>query len=452
MDEPGEVPQQEVATKEEVQKLTDEISHIKELLRTLTVAVLSGSDNTPTGETSRKAHHGSEADQEDVRPTQEFQHGIGAGSSPAPVKVSPPLSRPLGRGRVKRARMGSLEEEDNDSTEARSTASRAGRKRSENLKPDTLKVFKFDGTDYQIWSKAMQLYLDGAGLWEVVSGEDVRPDDPEDLEDWRLANTKACNVLFSSLTREQQKNVVNCDLATEMWKTLREIYARKSMVNQARLIQEYEDYHMQRGVSMQKYIADIQSYIGKLRAIGVDYPDKTIVLKVLRGLSEEYSVDRKILFNQDNLTFEEVCSRLQSEALMSEKVKGRAGQGSSQNPHPHPMANTSQGSYGYRSQPQGSQPSGSGGSGFKGAPSTRCFICRDSGHLSLDCPYKSASGEKVYICYLCKQSGHVAAKCPVHPEQIKPQSARTAGKMPESRAKAGSSHMADAMDINEEVD
>ena len=52
-DEPG-VP--EVATKEEVQKLTDEIGNIKELLRTLTVAVMEGRDHTPTGDTSRKAH------------------------------------------------------------------------------------------------------------------------------------------------------------------------------------------------------------------------------------------------------------------------------------------------------------------------------------------------------------------------------------------------------------
>ena len=449
-DEPGDSHQQEVATKEEIQMLTNEISNIKELLRTLTIAVMQGSDNTPTGETSRKAQAGSDMDQEEAHV--EPQHGIGADARPAPVKVSPLSSRPQRRARPKRARMGSLEDEgEEESVEAKSTASKSGRKRYESLKPDTMKVFKFDGTDYQIWSKAMQFYLDGAGLWEVVTGEDCRPDDPEELEEWRLANTKACNVLFSSLTREQQKNVVNCDLASEMWKALREIYARKSMVNQARLIQEYEDYHMQKGVSMQKYIADIQGYIGKLRAIGVEYHDKTMVLKVLRGLSEEYAVDRKILFNQDTLTFEEVCSKLQSEALMSEKVKGRTGQGSSQNPNP-PMANASQGSYGRGSQPQGSQASGPGGTGFKGSSSVRCFICRENGHLSSACPHKSAAGGKVYICYLCKQSGHLAAKCPVHPELIRPQSARTAGKMPESKSKAGGSYMADAMDVDEEVD
>jgi len=83
-----------------------------------------------------------------------------------------------------------------------------------------------------------------------------------------------------------------------MWTTLSQIYARKSMINQAYLIQEYEDYHMKRGATMMKYINDIRGLIGKLRGVGVVYPDKSIVLKVLRGLSEEYDVDRKICSNK----------------------------------------------------------------------------------------------------------------------------------------------------------
>ena len=72
---------------------------------------------------------------------------------------------------------------------------------------------------------------------------------------------------------------------------------------------------MKKGVSMQRYIGDIRSFVGKLRGLGVEYPEKSIVLKVLRGLSDEYAVDRKILFNQPDLSFEEVCGRLLSEAL-----------------------------------------------------------------------------------------------------------------------------------------
>ena len=292
---------------------------------------------------------------------------------------------------IRRARFGG--EENPDLVDNRSIVSRSGRKRSETLKPDTMKVFKFDGTDYEIWSKAMGFYLDGAGLWEVVTGSDKRPDDPDELEDWRLANTKACNVLFSALTRDQQKNVVNCDLAAEMWTTLGQIYARKSLINQAHLIQEYEDYHMKKGVSMMKYINDIRSLLGKLRGIGVVYPEKSIVLKVLRGLSEEYAVDRKILYKQENLTFEGICGSLISEEMMISNVRrGRA-------PGPA-LANVSKG---YK------PPSGVG----KVPRVKTCYICRQEGHLSPDCPHKSdVQGEKVYICFNCGQKGHKIADCP----------------------------------------
>jgi hypothetical protein len=324
------------------------------------------------------------------------QHGIGARLQQRRLGV--PGSNFTPEDTIRRIRLGA--EDNPDLIDSRSIVSRSGRKRSDTLKPDTMKVFKFDGTDYEIWSKAMGFYLDGAGLWEVVTGSDRRPEDPDELEDWRLANTKACNVLFSALTRDQQKNVVNCDLAAEMWTTLSQIYARKSMINQAYLIQEYEDYHMKRGVTMMKYINDIRGLIGKLRGVGVVYPDKSIVLKVLRGLSEEYAVDRKILFKQENLTFEDVCGCLLSEEMMSNNSK------KTRTPGPA-LANVSKGY---------NHPSEVG----KVPRVKTCYICRQEGHLSPDCPHKSGvQGEKVYICFNCGQKGHKIADCPKEKPPLK---------------------------------
>ena len=420
-DKPEASRQGESATKEEVQRLTEEINQMRELLKQMNMMGV-GAANPSTLNTSRQAAMGSD-DGTDI--DAEVQHGIGAEEPPFSVKVSPQNRETIGGGREKRARTGL---EDPDLLEVRSVGSRTGRKRSDTLKPDTMKVFKFDGTDYEIWSKAMGFYLDGAGLWEVVTGEDGRPDEPEELEEWRLVNTKACNVIFSALTRDQQKNVVNCDLAADMWKTLSQIYARKSMINQAHLIQEYEDYHMRRGITMQKYISEIRSFVGKLRGVGVVYPEKSIVLKVLRGLSEEYAVDRKIMFNQENLTFEEVCGRLLSEALMSSTVRGKSGQGSSSSPA---LANAS---FGKSRSPQPGQSSK--------AKEKRCFICRVEGHISTDCPHRSSvPGEKVFICYTCKQPGHKSPDCPKKKGGL---SARAAGKLPAGSGKPGGSNLAEA--------
>jgi hypothetical protein len=389
------------STKEDIAKIMEQMNRMSEQIKLLTSFGFGpprgGQEDDKLSERALASSEGEE--QREELEELNSQHGIGAPSGLPPAgrgwRIRPPLEE---GGRRLVTRSGG---ENPDLIDGRSIISRAGRKRSENLKPETMKVFKFDGTDYEIWSKAMGFYLDGAGLWEVVTGVDPLPQDPEEQEEWRLVNTKACNVLFSALTRDQQKNVVNCDLAEEMWRTLGEIYARKSMINQAHLIQEYEDYHMRRGTTMQKYISEIRSLLGKLRGVGVVYPEKSIVLKVLRGLSEEFAVDRKILFKQQNLTFEGVCGELLSEAMMSNNLKGRSGQGSSSNPYPA-LANVGQGSE-------------------RKKKASRCYICKKEDHMSWDCPHKSATpGEKVWMCYICNEKGHKSPDCPSNKVGKKP--------------------------------
>jgi hypothetical protein len=375
----------DLGSNQQIDRLTQEVSQLREMMLQLTTQGY-GQGGPVRGE------RGNRNVRVEVPRQRASQHGIGAGIQPTPDMAArdPGIWEDT---RSLEARSGSGE--DPSLHEERSEVSRAGKRRSEPLKHDTLKVFKFDGTDYEIWSKAMGFYLEGAGLWDMVIGDDRRPDDPEEYMEWRVVNTKACNVIFSALTREQQKNVVNCDLAADMWRTLGEIYARKSMVNQAHLIQEYEDYRMRRGTSMMKYIADIRSFIGKLRGIGVDYPEKSVVLKLLRGLSDEYVMDRKILFNTPNLGFEEACNRLLSEAMMiNHNARGAGGSTSSKGPV---MANAAE--------------SFNNEGRFK--QERKCFICRQGGHLSAACPHKAKPGEaKVYICYSCGSKEHKIADCP----------------------------------------
>jgi hypothetical protein len=397
-------------SKEDLARLLQEMSQMKEQIRLLT-------DGPPLSRRENISLQAEQGSQQEVDPEGvNSQDGIGATMGEALVGTGMKIRAPPVEGGRRRVVPGTWSEGP-ESVDGRSAISKAVRRRSDMLKPDTMKVFKFDGTDYEIWAKAMGFYLDGAGLWDVVRGVDQRPDDPEDLEEWRLINTKACNVLFSALTRDQQKNVVNCDLAEEMWNTLAQIFARKSKVNQAHLTQEYEDYHMRRGTTMQKYIQDIKGHLGKLRGVGVVYPESAMVLKLLRGLSEEYEMDRKILFNMEDLSFEDACSRLLSESLMGSRYRGRAGQGSSSNPGPA-LANVGQGKW------------------RKGVPKPladkKCFICQEKGHLSKDCPKNSGKpGEKTIICFICGQKGHKSPECPQKGEEG------------QKRAKPGSSNLAE---------
>jgi hypothetical protein len=377
---------------DEVKKLTSEFNEIKELL--LKVLLDKEQDSLRSdSQVPRDAR---------VSPRLVSQHGIGASQREAPRLLVPQTRR-----HEDTSSLGGRSDHFSDPMEERSTISKSGRKRVEGTKSDSVKVFKFDGTDYEIWAKAMGFYLEVAGVWDVVVGLDPRPDDPEEFVEWKVLNTKACNIIFNALTRDQQKNVVICEEAAEMWRTLSEIYARKSMVNQAHLIQEYEDFHMKRGVTMQRYISELKSYVGRLRGIGVVYPEKSIVLKLLRGLSEEYAVDRKILYNTENLGFEDVCGRLLSEAVMvgqHKKFGGNVGPA---------LANTTMGS----------------NKSF-GPEKRRCYVCGEAGHISPKCPLKQSVGgsAKVYKCYSCGELSHKIADCPKHKEELVRGSKKSGGK------------------------
>ena len=207
----------------------------------------------------------------------DFQHGIGANSSAPAVQGIPTLIKE-GAPIQNRSAMPSKEK----------------RQKADPVKPETLKITKFDGTDYNLWKKGMLLYLKSAKLLWVVLWVGPMPQDPNDMEDWDDANTKASNIIFQALTKDQQQNVQDCETAADMWRVLEDSYMRKSAVNQAHLIEEYEGFYMKKGVSMQKYISDLKTYISKLRGVGVEYVEKSKVLKLLRGLGADYEMDRKI--------------------------------------------------------------------------------------------------------------------------------------------------------------
>ena len=379
-------------SEDEVKRLKADLNEIKELLHKVFLEKEQGylrSDSQVPMEA-------------DAAPKVDSQHGIGAA-----FREAPPLTVPQARGHEDSKSLGGRSDSLSYHSEGRSTISKSGRKKVEGIKSDSVKVFKFDGTDYEIWAKAMGFHLEVAGLWDVVVGLDPRPDDPEDFEEWKALNNKACNIIFNALTRDQQKNVVICEEAAEMWRTLSEIYARKSMVNQAHLIQEYEDFHMKKGVTMQRYISELKSYVGRLRGIGVVYPEKSTVLKLLRGLSEEYAVDRKILYNTENLGFEDACGRLLSEAIMVGQHKKLGGNGGPA------LANASEGS-----------------TRNFGPDKRKCYVCGEVGHISPKCPLKKSVGgtAKVYKCYSCGELSHKIADCPKRKEELMRGSKKSGGK------------------------
>jgi hypothetical protein len=252
------------------------------------------------------------------------------------------------------------------------------------VRPDSVKVVKFTGKNFILWKQSLEVYLKIADLFDFVTGTSVKPlEGTIARRQWEQMNNQAMAVLIGALTEEQHWLVTQCKSAAEMWTTLERTYMRRSAANKGQLIEEYESYSMGRGVSLDTYIRELKNKQEKLRGVGIVSDEEMKVLKLLRGLSEEYDMDRKIIENTPDISFEEACSKLLNEADIRRKRVGTKA----------PMANAADG---------------------RPRPVRRCFNCNSESHLSTSCPEVRKVGTSFgkLTCFVCGSEKHRASGCP----------------------------------------
>ena len=195
-----------------------------------------------------------------------------------------------------------------------------------------LRMYKFDGKDYHLWSFAMKGYLRSQGLWGVVSGAMKKPVFPlaaPTLAELAVLDTLEANMatdLYNRLAAilintpaadliEVQKQISNafeetesdamtvisfcvdkthmqlitsCANSHEAWIKLRTRYYEDSLPNQMRLEDEYKALKMSRGMTIENYISRSDAYVDRLRGVGIIITDNQRILNLLRGLSPQY--------------------------------------------------------------------------------------------------------------------------------------------------------------------
>ena len=304
------------------------------------------------------------------------------------------------------------------------------RRRQTTLKAESLRLSKFDGTDYFLWSFTMVRYLKTMKLWDVVTGEYARPEVPgpreqvgpqhldeegetytmEDVRVWEEVNTEAETVILSAVGRQQQQSLTDCRSAKDMWDRLSGLYQQTSRTNKKRLKSEYAACCQKKGQSMAAYIREMDSLVDRLRGIGVETEEEDRIVCLLGGLLSKYETLKIQLLNQDSISYLQVCEKLLSTAAMLDSdrsSKRESGVESGASAH---AAKAAAGQKGAQKGQKGGKNSGR--SAASSSSGTHCYVCGDSAHISPNCPMKDkvAGGQK--ICYNCKEAGHLSAACP----------------------------------------
>ncbi|XP_062186636.1 uncharacterized protein LOC133890193 [Phragmites australis] len=186
-------------------------------------------------------------------------------------------------------------------------------------------VSYFDGSDYAYWKTRMRSYLEsqGSAVWSVVQSAqfvvlDVRISQAQ-VEEFE-ANSKARNILFSSLSHSEFDRVFDLTTTHAIWTRLQNFHEGTTQVK-ARLFdtyrREYENFRQLPGESVESMFSRFQGIVNKMRANGrLPYDDHERAIELL------YSLDRKVWEvkvaaiiespNCETLTVDELYSKVRS--------------------------------------------------------------------------------------------------------------------------------------------
>ncbi|XP_023642461.1 uncharacterized protein LOC111831656 [Capsella rubella] len=162
-----------------------------------------------------------------------------------------------------------------------------------------------DDFDYETWAPSMKTTLTEKGLWDVVENG-VPPDPskilelavkirPEELSKWRdlvVKDTKALQILQSSLTESVFRKTLSASSAKDVWDLLRK---GNEQARIRRLEKQFEQVKKDEKESLDCYIDRVSEIADQLRVLKIEKSDYQICQKVFPSLLESYDGEESML-------------------------------------------------------------------------------------------------------------------------------------------------------------
>nr|ABA94354.1 retrotransposon protein, putative, unclassified [Oryza sativa Japonica Group] len=191
---------------------------------------------------------------------------------------------------------------------------------------------KLEGVkNYLSWSRRALLILKTKGLEGYVTGEIKEPENISSVEwkTWSTTNSLVVAWLLTSLIPAIATTVETISSASEMWKTLTNLYSREGNVMLMVETQEKISVLRQGERSVAEYVAELKhlwSDLDHYNPLGLEHPDciakmrkwieRRRVIEFLKGLNSEFEGRRNAMFHQTTLpTLDEAIAAMAQEKL-----------------------------------------------------------------------------------------------------------------------------------------
>ncbi|XP_046462670.1 uncharacterized protein LOC124208838 [Daphnia pulex] len=195
-------------------------------------------------------------------------------------------------------------------------------------------IAKFNGNNFSLWKFGCWLLLEQHNLVGIVNGDELYPAEninPEgeivneqQMEDWIRRDILARNYLVATIETQQQRSLVNCTNAREMWIRLSAQHLQNAGENQHILQQRFFEYQLQPDHDIMSHITEIETMAIQLHDVGAPVTPLQIMTKIICTLPPSYrsftTAWDSVPANQKTIAL--LTSRLLKEETMATRFNG----------------------------------------------------------------------------------------------------------------------------------
>ena len=164
----------------------------------------------------------------------------------------------------------------------------------------------------------MKMVLQAKDLWEIVNGEETKPEDSVNGAAWEKRARTALARISLSLMAVEQVHIIDCTSPKAAWDILEKLYEGKGRNRKFMLLQELFGMSMERLGNMDEYLRNVKEKMSELAIIDLKLDNDIKLAIIFNELPEKYRYLVVALKQQEKIDFDELTTRLLEEAQRHE--------------------------------------------------------------------------------------------------------------------------------------
>jgi hypothetical protein len=244
----------------------------------------------------------------------------------------------------------------------------------------TIRLADLDPDSYRLWAAQTEATFSVHGVWDIVIGDRLRPDQPalavDESAKWDKQHALARQALLACLRKSELTNVYQLKLASEIWSRLAQEHGATSLARRA--IANRNFYQLVKGLStsVDAYIPVFTSYLQDLNYnLEVPLKDDEVNIAFLASLGPPWQTFQ--------LSMGERVKTLKPAMLYAEVRAFELQKGTAEEPDEkvaYALHRVHKGRVG-----KGFQKGNQGKGHSAGSEKRSCNYCKKKGHLIADC-------------------------------------------------------------------